>query len=232
MPTLAVQLTTVSSWALRSFRRRGLRSTVGVAYSSLLDLGFDWRYGTETRSVVLRTDMEPELENRDRAVSYQPTKERPFLHLMHRLPLPPGSTFVDVGCGKGRVLLLAAQLSSLARVVGVEFSPKLCAQARGNIQVFRASGKLRAPIEVIQADAAKRVPDPSENVFFLYNPFDAAILRLFLDRLRESLAAHPRQVWILYSVPVHAGVLDVSGVFSRTESYTLGGNHVYVYTNK
>lgn len=227
MPSLALQLSNVSSWAFRSIRRRGVRATFDVATSSLRDLSFDWRYGTETRRVVSRAKLEAELANRDHAVSYQPTKERPFFDLMRRLNLPPASTFVDVGCGKGKVLLMAAQLSSLTRVLGLELSPRLCEQARKNIQIFQASGKLRAPIEVLQADAAKRVPGPSENVFFLYNPFDDAVLRLFLDRLRESLAAHPRQVWILYSVPVHAGVLDVSGIFSRAESLTLAGNHVY-----
>lgn len=232
MFALALQVTNVSGRALRSIRKSGLRATLEVAVASVLDLTFDWRYGTETRRVVWNTDFEAGLENRDHAFSYQATKAKPFLDLMLRLPLPPRSTFVDVGSGKGKVLLLASQLPTMARVVGLELSPLLCEQARRNVRIFEKSGKLRAPILVIAADASSRVPEASENVFFLYNPFDGTVLSAFLLRLRESLAASPRQVWILYSVPVHAAVLDASDLVFRIGSHALGGNQVHVYSNE
>jgi len=97
----------VTSWAIDSARRRGVMRTVTIAV------------------------------NRRHAVSYQPTKARPFQDLLRRLDLPAGGTFVDVGSGKGRVLLLAAR-HPFKRVVGIEFSPSLCEQARRNIEIFRA----------------------------------------------------------------------------------------------
>jgi precorrin-6B methylase 2 len=231
MPAI-LQFSAASSWAFKSIRRRGIGATLQVALSSVRDLGFDWRFGTDTRGELPRTQMEPDLVNRDHAVSYQATKARPFIALMQRLRIPESSTFVDVGCGKGKVLLLASQISKFARVIGLEHSPKLCEHARQNIRIFQNKKKLPVPIEVVQADAAHRVPSAGENVFFLYNPFDEAILRQFVDRLRESLNAHARQVWIIYSVPVQASVLDSSGLFTRTETLTLAGNEVYVYTNQ
>src|SRR5215472_1458160 len=40
-------------------------------------------------------------------------------------------TFVDLGCGKGRVLLMARELG-FGRIIGVEFAPALAKVARRN----------------------------------------------------------------------------------------------------
>ena len=111
--------------------------TVTIAAGIVEDPLFDWRFGTETSRVVYGNELEASLVNRRHAVSYQPTKARPFQDLLRRLDLPAGGTFVDVGSGKGRVLLLAAR-HPFKRVVGIEFSPSLCEQARRNIEIFRA----------------------------------------------------------------------------------------------
>src|SRR5713101_6823082 len=45
-------------------------------------------------------------------------------------------TFVDIGCGKGRILLSALALP-FRRIVGVEFSPVLCRIAEKNVASAR-----------------------------------------------------------------------------------------------
>ena len=218
-------------WAVRSVRRRGVVKTLKVAVSYIEDLSFDRRYGTETRAVVERELLGHGLENRAHAVAYQPTKERPFLSLLQRLALPPASTFVDVGCGKGRVLLLAAQHHAFTRVVGIDFSRTLCERARENITIFRTKVPLHVPIEVIEADITRYAFAGDENVFFLYNPFDATILQGFLERVRESHATNPRSIWLIYSVPVHAAVLEASDFFSVRDAFSIRGNDFRVYRN-
>src|SRR5438105_11506431 len=42
-------------------------------------------------------------------------------------------TFIDLGCGKGRALMLAAE-HPFRRIIGVEFAEPLVATARANIQ--------------------------------------------------------------------------------------------------
>ena len=221
-------------WARRSLRRRGFLATVKVATSSAADLYFDWRFGTDTRTEMGAEHFEQYLANRKHAVMYQPSKAGPFLKLMQQLDIPERSTFMDVGCGKGKVLLLAASSEQhrFKRVVGLEFSRALCERARKNIEIFGQKRNLLAPIQIVEGDASQYEFVGDENVIFLYNPFNGTILARFLERLRDSLARHPRQIWLLYSVPVHADVVDASGFFSRSRTLNFGGNDVYVYTSQ
>jgi SAM-dependent methyltransferase len=90
------------------------------------------------------------------------------------------TTFVDVGSGKGRVLIVAATYP-FERIVGVEYSPALVAICRNNLQKLHISDKC----EVIVTDAADfKFPD-GNLLAFLYNPFDSAIL----ERVLKNLAA-------------------------------------------
>src|SRR5258708_33804235 len=48
-----------------------------------------------------------------------------------RLAIPPGSTVVDLGCGAGRDVFIASQRGGPnGPVVGVDFDPKILAQAK------------------------------------------------------------------------------------------------------
>ena len=219
-----------TAWALDSVRRRGLVTTWKIAASAIEDSLFDHRFGTETSGVVDSDRLEPTLANRMHAVRYKPTKARPFVRLLSRLSLPDGCTFVDVGSGKGKVLLLAAQ-RPFRRVVGLEFSPSICARARTNIELFTRTTKLKAPIEIFEGDATQYSMAGDENVFFLYNPFDAVILGRFVDNVRRSLLDHPRPIWFIYSVPLHAAVLEQSGLFGAPTTFDIQGNEFQVYRN-
>jgi SAM-dependent methyltransferase len=220
----------VLAWTIDSVRRRGFLTTVKVAVSTVEDSFFDRRFGTETSRVVHSDQFEANLANRVHAVSYQPTKVRPFLRLLRHLQFPHGSTFVDVGSGKGKVLLLAAQ-HRFKRVVGIEFSRSLCDQSLRNIEIFRGHVRTLAPIDVFEGDVTQHELRGDENVFFLYNPFDAVVLGEFVERIRRSLTSHPRQVWLIYSVPLYAPVLDAAGLFTRCEALSFYGNDFHVYTN-
>ncbi len=232
MTSIATNWNRASQWALRNVRRRGLAVTAKVAYSYAVDFYFDWRYGTDTHDIVPPSQFEPDLENRGHAVAYQPSKAQPFLKLLDALQLPRGCTFVDVGSGKGKILLLAARYAGhrFRRVVGLEFSSALCEQARRNIDIFRRSHPRLAPIDVIEGDATKCVLEGDENVFFLYNPFDGLILARFLKVIESSWIKHPRRIWLVYSVPMHAEVVLASGLFPQRREFNFGGNDVYVYS--
>jgi len=223
------QLREVATWTLESARNRGLRATATIVLSVVEDSFFDWRFGTETRRVVNSDELEASLANRSHATRYKATKARPFRDLLRRLDLPPDSTFVDLGCGKGRVLLLAAQ-HPFQRVVGIEFSHPLAEQARRNVEIFRATVRTLAPIEVCEDDVTRHALRGDENVFFLYNPFDAVILGQCVENIRRSVVARPRQIWVIYSAPLHAGILDASGLFVRCETFSLRGTDFQVYT--
>jgi predicted RNA methylase len=149
--------------------------------------------------------------------------------LLKGLGLPRESGFLDLGSGKGRALLLAAQ-HGFRRVVGVEFSPQLCRLARANIATFEKSTPLPSPIEIVEADAARYEIGSDLNVFYLYNPFEPPVLSKVLENLRRSVASAPRRIWLIYNNPRHHELIRQSGLFGGHSCHDIGGTDFNVYT--
>ena len=215
-------------WARDSIKRRGLLRTSRIAGSTACDFLFDLRHGTDTRRWVEAEELDTNSENKAHAVHYQATKARPFLKLLRSLDLPKDSVFVDFGSGKGRVLLLAS-FHGFKRVVGVEFSPQLCALARSNIATFSKGAPLGSPIDVVEADATRFEIGADLNVFYLYNPFDPPVLSKVLDNLRRSVEAAPRKWWLIYNTPKHHELIERSGLFKDCSRHEIGGTEFMVY---
>ncbi|NOT28324.1 MAG: class I SAM-dependent methyltransferase [Acidobacteria bacterium] len=95
------------------------------------------------------------------------------------LPDPAQYVFVDLGCGKGRPLLVASEFP-FERVVGVEMAPHLAEIARRNAAIVSRGGVQQAPIEVEVGDATTAEAPAVRVVYFLYNPFDAVLIERVL----------------------------------------------------
>jgi SAM-dependent methyltransferase len=215
-------------WALTSIHKRGLLKTFEIAMSTLVDIEFDLYYGTDTTRRVDMDSLEFESENKVHAVLYQATKTRPLRKLMRRLNVPKNGTFVDLGSGKGRTLLVAMQLG-FEKIIGVEFSPELCAVARKNIEIFSSHSHSR--VEIVESDVSKYQFDPHSNVFFMYNPFDKVVMDRMIENLRNSLLQSPRQIWLIYNTPLCAELLDNAGLFFSHQDFEIGGTKFRVYNN-
>src|SRR3954452_4570322 len=99
---------------------------------------FDARLGVDTAGIVRLHELSFDSENKDLGSRYEATSPDYFDLVMSQLDLGDGDlTFVDLGAGKGRALLMAAQLP-FRRLVGVEFSPELTAVADRNVAAWRA----------------------------------------------------------------------------------------------
>jgi len=119
--------------------------------------------------------------------------------VLDQLALKPDDVFVDIGCGKGRVVCAAGR-RSIRRATGIERSEELATQARRNAASVRGR---RAPIEVHQADAVD-FDYGDGTVFFLYNPFGAATMETVLDRIGRQTSG--RSIRIAYVNPIHDDV--------------------------
>jgi len=216
-------------WASHSIRHRGLLRTSQIAGSTARDFLFDLHYGTDTRRWVDVEELDTHSENKSHAVRYQATKARPFLKMIRSLALPKESVFVDLGSGKGRVLLLAAH-HGFKRVVGVEFSPQLCSLARKNITTFSKVADLCSPIDVVEADVTGFEIAADLNIFYLYNPFDPPVLSKVLDNIRRSVESAPRKLWLIYNTPRHHELIHQSGLFRDCSFHEIGGTEFRVYT--
>jgi SAM-dependent methyltransferase len=206
-------------WMRWAWRQRGVRGAFELLLERILRPRrrvrvhpFDRVHGVETSGVIDGGSLAVGQLHAEFATFYQavpPSRMRAVLARWRRAPgvLPVGEyTFVDVGCGKGRALLLASELP-WREVVGVELDAGLAAVAERNVAQWVAAGRALAPMRVVCGDAATVALPEGPLVVYLFNPFQAPVLRALLERLQhraapvEVLYLHPRQEWVFAEFP-------------------------------
>lgn len=212
---------------MAAIRARGVPRTLLALTSHLLDLNYDARYGTDTGNWVRISDMSFDSINKDRAVDYQPTQRLALLRLFRKLDIPKETVFLDLGSGKGKALLIAAEYG-FQTVRGVEFCPQLCRIAEENCQSYRERTGCNATIRTVQSDVT-RYEFTDEGVIYLFNPFDEVVLRSVLENLTRSLRASPRRVWIIYRRPLYRDLLLSADGIVQLADYYCWGNDFDVY---
>lgn len=144
------------------------------------------------------------------SVSYYPTPYDSIQKILDYLKLGKEDVFVDLGSGKGRVILLAAA-RNLKKVIGVELDKHTIDVCKKNLEVFRFKN---TPLEIINADVANFIPSEG-SVFFMYHPFGYNTLVKVLNNIKESLTAHPRKIRIVYYLPRLYYLLDYQNWLER-----------------
>lgn len=192
---------------------RGAAPPAASAADAAEDLEFDAKYGVSTGGEIPQTELDVKEATWIHGSAYVPTSPVDFAEVLGGLGLTyEESTFIDLGCGKGRVLLMASALP-WKRVVGVEFSPQLADVARDNAR--RYTGPKVAEITVETNDATKyRLPD-GPLVVFMYHPFDEKIMTAVEASITASLRERPRRTLIVYFKPVHREVWDQASAFTK-----------------
>jgi predicted RNA methylase len=205
--------------ALRRYGLFGTLRLVGHTFTSMIEersparrrewqrqLEFDTKYGIDTAIKVAATELrvpDPGSKAALHAVGYQPTGVSALHQILQAIPLDFANwTFVDIGAGKGRALLVGSHYP-FRRIIGVELSPHLVAIARRNVATYRDPAQRCRAIECVCGDASRyRLPDEGNVLLYLYNPFGEPIMRTFLETIGEAVAsARKRQIWIAYANP-------------------------------
>ncbi len=182
---------------------------------------FDAQLGVTTEALLFLGQLDPEAigPSIEHATHYSPTPVAEAVALIAASPLEPErATFVDVGAGLGRVVMLAARRPYRA-VVGVEISPALAEIARDNL----ASGDPRRvvrDVKIVRADAAAYDFPRGDLVVYLFNPFTAPVLERVIAALRRD--AEPREVVVLYHTAVERATIDASGAFELVTDLGFG----------
>jgi SAM-dependent methyltransferase len=153
---------------------------------------------------------------------YQPTDAALFREMMASLPIDFSQfTFVDLGSGKGRTLLMASDYP-FRRIIGIEILPELHKVAQENLSRYASETQKCFALETICGDATD-FPFPTEPlVIYFFNPLPEAGLKRVWARLESSLKAHPRPVYALYHNPLLEQVLSESKKFAK-----IGGTRQY-----
>ena len=179
-----------------------------VRAAARADAQFDRRWGTDTSREVTMSALDYPAALRRSSHHYQASGP----HLLDQAIAcagiePAGFTFIDLGCGKGRVVLLAAARGFRA-AIGVEYSPLLTAIARANAEAFIARGGAAHAPAFWQGNAADYPPPDGDLFVYLYNSFGADILSSCLDRLEAAKHAAPqRRIVLVYVNPQFGAVV-------------------------
>jgi SAM-dependent methyltransferase len=178
---------------------------------------FDIAHGTDTGGCISGEDLSSASLSALYVTVYLGIASSAFTQALADIPFKPdGFTFVDLGCGKGRALMLAADLP-FSRLVGVELAPELCAVARANLAT---NPEWASRISVFNGDATTFAYPGGPLLIFLYHPFLAPVLRRALANLERQLRRNPRETWVLYADnPRFTEVLD-GFPFLREVSHT------------
>ena len=173
------------------------------------DIDYDCDYGVDTTWARLPITVRLREVFTERL--YQPTVPDEFSEIMQYLAVVDFTeyTFIDLGSGKGRALLLAA-MYPFYEVVGVEIQRELHHIAEQNIANFDVPGQQCRNVWSRCLDAREYEFPETPIVLYLFNPFPDYVMEQVIANLQESLRANPRPVFVIYNAPFEREALDRS----------------------
>ena len=108
-------------------------------------------------------------------------------------------TFVDLGSGKGRALLLAADYD-FREIIGIELSPELDRVARANIARY-TKGRRHPPMVNLLGDAAELDYPSGPLIVYMWNAFTRPVLEKVFENLGSWLARERQELYVVYMHP-------------------------------
>ena len=116
--------------------------------------------------------------------------------VLHSEAITRDDVFLDLGCGKGRTILMAS-LYPFGRITGVELSPDIAQTALRNLETFRPPRRCEN-IEIVVADATNYKIRDDVTVVYLFNPFRGRTFDRVIANLIASIDRKPRRVRLIY----------------------------------
>ena len=196
------------------------------------DVDYDWDFRVDTTAATVGW--------RDRLLghfhsSYQPTEPTLFHEMLESLKQVtpkinlPEFTFIDIGSGKGRALLLASQYP-FKRILGIELLPELHRVAKDNISKYKSDSQKCFAIESVCGDAREFIFPPEPTVLYLFNPLPEVGLERLIANLDLSLQRSSRPVYVIYHNPLLEPVVARCTALKKiggTNQYSLYGSGAF-----
>jgi SAM-dependent methyltransferase len=204
-----------------SVARRGLIGTAEAAATNIgirlrrftfyiAESAFDLWHGVETRGIFYHDESVAQRNSVfAHAKHYGGTYPRSFRRYIRSLGIDYARySFVDLGSGKGKALLLAAEYP-FRRIIGVElFEPWAEAARRNLASAKRFNTATDGEIELVVGDAAA-FDYPSEPlVVYIHNSFDAVLMNIVVAAIQRSLIGAPRDFYLIYHGPWQRHITD------------------------
>lgn len=124
---------------------------------------------------------------------YEPTPYSVLERLSESGLIGQTDTLIDYGSGKGRVGFFMTHAVG-CESIGVEYDPKLCAQAQLNLSGYPIRrDKVRFICENAESYIVK-----GANCFYFFNPFSVKILKSVLNRIYDSYYESPGKMLLFF----------------------------------
>ena len=174
--------------------------------SHIAGIVFDLFHGVETNSAVNENQLG--FKNSS-SYPYIPVDPISLQKILSKLPISTEDIFCDIGCGKGRALIIASMFP-FKKVIGIDIHPTLIDRAKVNIQKYKKS-------EVYCQDATQAAFNDEVTWLFMACPFTGELFDQFLIHLEDSLERNPRNFYFLYQTPIENERILQSKYFSSME---------------
>jgi SAM-dependent methyltransferase len=178
--------------AVNHVRQYGLSGYIQAKLSSRFDAHFERQLGVVTAALEenpVDGQIHPD------QIAYVPISYSALIPVLESAGVGPSTHIFDYGCGAGRVLVTAVKLGT-ASATGVEFQANLVKQARANLNSVKILSNTRT--KVIEGEAVNYIVPPETNLVFFFNPFIGKTLQAVIERIRESVKSHPRELTIVF----------------------------------
>ena len=174
------------------FVARNIRHSIAASASRRFDrsLGVDTAGSLQLQYLTIDS---PSAEHGTEAVSTSP---KSFDWMLKAVTRPLSAyTFIDLGCGKGRTLILA-RAYGFHKAIGVEFAQELVEIASNNILTI--AKEYPGGASVVHQDAAQFVFPDGPLVVYLYNPFGPEVFEKVIHRLLQHLSLANNDCYVIY----------------------------------
>ena len=181
------------------YRSRGWKLPIMYIFENLL---YDFTRGVSTHQYLQPDELQIVGPNAEHSVLYMSSWTRVIrkstrqavsaLRLLNGEPI----SLIDVGSGKGKVLLVWEEMYKdriKFPILGIEFSPILSAVCIANLKKVNAQNSqlyegdvLEFPLETLNSNV----------VFYMYNPFDQVIMDKFLHKVKAVMPKDSNIIFI------------------------------------
>ena len=217
--------TSLKARASASIVKRGFAGTVRLVPGAIAarlrgdpEKRFDRRFRVDTAGII----KPPELQSSPRFKDsnwYAPSATNSFYRMLRQIKVDFRKfVFIDFGCGKGKALLLASRLP-FKQIIGIELWSELFFFAEENLK--RYTGKRSCnEFQLHYMDAIEFNIPGEPGIYYFFDPFREEVMRKVLENMRRSLAAAPREAYVIYCEPERPDILDQSGFLTLIKQST------------
>lgn len=179
-------------FSYKFINRHGLKAYIKQVYLFVHSNLYELYYGVKTKGFI--TPKQLGISGSD-SIEYTPLNYHHIKKALASIPVSPDQiNLLDYGCGKGRVLIVAASLS-YRKIIGIEIS-SLAKDARHNLDIMR--GKRCKHIEVLQQNAVDYIVPDDINVIYFFKPFVGETLNKVIEKIESSFLRKSRKIYIIF----------------------------------